>query len=105
MDDKRLLQYGTSYLDIASYGEYPADFRADEDFVQLNFFEAISASVLFVDGIVKNQQKNRNKLYVTSPKKNTNTNSTALCSYRGSLLREFGEFDDMDIAIASMFIV
>ena len=73
-----LLQYGTSYLDIASYGEYPADFRADEDFVQLNFFEAISASVLFVAGVVENQQKNRNKLYVTSQKKNTKNKLNSL---------------------------
>ena len=65
----------------------------------------MSASVLFVDGIVKNQQKNRNKLYNIDPKKNTKRNSTAVCSFRGSVLREFGEMDPMDVAIASMFIV
>ena len=74
--------------------------------MQENFFEAIAASVLFVDGIVKNQQKNRNKLYTIEPNKNTKRNATAVCSFRGSsLLRGVGEVDFIDVAIASMFVL
>ena len=93
------------YVDTGSYGECSAEDCASEDFVQLNFFEAIAAMVLSVDGIVKNQQKEHNCIHSFGQKTNMETNSTAPYLSRGSLLREFGEMDPMDVAIASMFIV